>query len=59
MTEIIFNQPQLKDGKIIHVPKKVEKLEINKAGEDGEYLWLRMILEGGEKEETGYYKETY
>ncbi len=65
MTDITYYQAQIskteKDadgfGKLIHVPKKVSKLEIHKAGEDGQYLWLKFTLEDGETEETGYYKE--
>ncbi|MDD5240019.1 MAG: hypothetical protein PHH61_06190 [Candidatus Nanoarchaeia archaeon] len=66
MTEIIYYQAQLskteKDAlgfkKLIHVPKKVSELEIHKAGEDGQYLWMKFTFEDGETEETGYYKET-
>lgn len=61
MTDIIFYQAQItkdKDHKLIFVPKKVSTLEIHKAGEDGQYLWMKITMEDGETEETGYYKET-
>jgi len=37
--------------------KKIKELHIQKAGEDGEYIWLRMITEDGEEIITGYFKE--
>ena len=66
LTEIIYHQAQIskteKDpahgfGKLVFVPVKVKELHIHKAGEDGQLLWFEFVLENGEKEQTGYYKE--
>ena len=37
--------------------KHVKMLEVNLAGRDGEYVWLKMITEDGETVTTGYLKE--
>ena len=67
MTDIIYHQAQfskiLKDAdtgfsRLVFVPVKVKELHIHKAGEDGQFLWFEFVLENGEKEQTGYYKET-
>jgi len=38
--------------------KPLKKLEIHEAGEGGEFLWLRGILENGEKKDSLYLKGT-
>jgi hypothetical protein len=60
MTDIIFHDLQFdqKTRRIAFVPKKVKELHLHNAGEDGQFLWFEMILEDGEKIQSGYYKET-
>jgi hypothetical protein len=66
LTDIIYHQARIskikKDadtgfGILEFVPVKVKELHIHKAGEDGQLLWFEFVLENGEKEQTGYYKE--
>ena len=47
MTEILF------DG------KPVKKLNIVPWGEDGDFIWLDVELEDGEKRQTAYFKGAY
>jgi hypothetical protein len=65
LTDIIFHQAQIskkeKDcdgfGKLVFVPVKVKEMHVHLAGEDGQLLWFEFILENGDTEQTGYYKE--
>lgn len=58
MTEIKFNRAKLVDGKLSRETVAVKEITITEAGFDGEFIWLRLVLENGETHDTPYFKGT-
>lgn len=58
MTDVVYMDAEFdKQHNITYVPKKVKTLTLNKAGEEGQFLWFEIELEDGKKIQTGHYKE--
>jgi hypothetical protein len=56
MTEIKLNKAKLVGNKLTRETVNVKTLTITEAGEDGEYIWMEMLLEDGSKYQTQYFK---